>query len=1001
MRNHNCTPKTLADSIKNEHVNEDLQAIYGGAEPPNLDALGDEIPQGKERSFIKTVREGGITAAEVAQAEAEKYTPLTNKKTLEDAQRIIDKDPEAALNRVLSSTEPDVLNHAIGMDLMRRYQNEGRFDKAIQVRNHIAETFTKAGQASQIAAIYDKLTPTGALSYTGKLIDKANEGNKNWKGAKKLFQKAPDIQKAIDDLFGFKEKDATDLLEKALGRKLTPKQVLKSVDFTYLVKQNASNLNKSLESIHNFLVNSMGLTDQEALSVSGKIKQGLEDKLKLASSKYFEKTLKDYSPRQRKTIINSIVEASNAGQFSPDKFRQSLSKKLGLKVLTEDLAKQIHELAGDIQATSNVDERAVKQARLLKLMSSVLPKSKLKQVASLQTMAQLLNVKTAVRNILGNGIFAGIENLAVDPLAAGIDIITSSVTKKRSQVLPRLGEYAKGGIKGAKEGFRDAIEGIDTSGIDTKFDLNHTEQFTNPVLNTIEKGLNITLRTPDRAFYQATFNESLANQMAAAKVTEPTAEMLITAHNEALYRTFQDGSYAAQIFSGLKKAMNVGQDFGLGDFVLKYPKTPGNLLARAFAYSPAGYIEAFGKMRVDLFKNRAFDQRAFVKSVARATVGTVGVGAMGYLLGALHIATGEGDTDKDINAVKKLAGAGKFKINATALQRFIVSGMNPQAAEPREGDELISYDWAQPIAIPFSAGVDLANKKVSAEGAAQEVLQATDSLTDQGVLQGVQNFFGARGADGKFSLGQAATNAISDAPSSFVPTAVNQANQLIDNTNKETTSPNVVEQSINKVKAKIPGLAQTLPDRYNVLGQKDERYQDGSNNLFNVLANPAFVSRLKSSPVTNEVLRIFNKTGETQQAPHVVDKKITIIQNGKQVKLNLNGEQISQYQKYVGHNSNNFIGMAMQSPFYKILSDGAKADAISEIIGHINTAAKVKLFKSENPFGKNPDYLITGLLMKDKRYVQAGIQKILYDKAKGEYMKKVRPQNNYQQLIRQ
>ena len=94
---------------------------------------------------------------------------------------------------------------------------------------------------------------------------------------------------------------------------------------------------------------------------------------------------------------------------------------------------------------------------------------------------------------------------------------------------------------------------------------------------------------------------------AAAKsgkaVTEPTEAMKEIAHHDGLYRTFQDDNALSAFFQGFKRLLNdpvytMGfaknrpmREFGAGDFIIKYPRTPANLLARGLEYSPAGLLK--------------------------------------------------------------------------------------------------------------------------------------------------------------------------------------------------------------------------------------------------------------------------------------------------------------------------------------------------------------------------------------------------------------------------
>jgi hypothetical protein len=236
------------------------------------------------------------------------------------------------------------------------------------------------------------------------------------------------------------------------------------------------------------------------------------------------------------------------------------------------------------------------------------------------------------------------------------------------------------------------------------------------------------------------------------------------------------------------------------------------------------------------------------------------------------IITAQPDQNKDLRNVQKTAGLGGYQINADGFKRWVASGFNKDAAKLQPGDHLVSYDWAQPIAIPISAGAALGAHKPVKDGAANTVSNLTNSantLVEQPLLQGVQRLFGGYGG-----IGDAAINTAVSGPASFVPTAISQLNQLFDNHSRITTDSNPFKEATNLVKSKVPGAAQTLPIGYDVQGNPKERYQDGGNNPFNVLANPAFISQYKPTNATHEVLGLYNRTGETKQTPNTVPTSV-------------------------------------------------------------------------------------------------------------------------------
>lgn len=604
-------------------------------------------------------------------------------------------------------------------------------------------------------------------------------------------------------------------------------------------------------------------------------------------------------------------------------------------------------------------ERLVATAELVRDIQEVVPPSLGQRLATIQTMSQLLNPKTLIRNIGGNSIFGGVENVS-NVVGTGVDRGVSLFTGKRSVVLPSGKVQVAGFARGLKEGTQDAIKGVDTSGgVATQFDLPTRRTFTgkyNP-LTYLEKTMNVALRAPDRAAYQAAFDGSLNNQLRAAGLTKPTPQMIEVAHADGLYRTFQDNSKLAQVFTGTKKLLNKAGTpdgkFGLGDFILKYPKTPANLLSRGLDYSPVGFLKGMYQGVRPLITGQPFNQKAFVEGLSRGMTGS-GIIAAGYLLANMGILSGKPSKDYDIAASQREQGSGPFRINVDALKRYFLSGTKQQA---KSGDNIVSFDWAQPISLPLAMGANLLENPKGTDGftAAIEQLDAgASTLTQQSLVQGVTRFASDTGRDGPV---KALTNAVLGAPSGFIPTFSNQIVQAGDNQQRETYDPNVLVQAKNKVIARIPGLESTLPEKIGVLGQPLERYQGGSNNILNVFANPAFVSKISENPTAKEVLDIYQRSGETQQAPRVVDKKIQI--NGENIALT--PKQYGDYQKYVGVRADNMIRQFMNDPGYSSLSDDEKATLIAGKLSDINSAAKIELFGNQpKNVSKGARYVVGG-----------------------------------------
>lgn len=652
--------------------------------------------------------------------------------------------------------------------------------------------------------------------------------------------------------------------------------------------------------------------------------------------------LKEFSPRFSKQG-QEIQILSRWGRLTPsgavnytqhliDKAKQASKTNIDF---SNEAKKEIVKLAEAVQQTQpGTREHAIQSALLMKKIAEQLPSSLGRKVSTIQTMAQLLNPKTFLRNVIGNTAFS-VGEFVSDTVAAPIDKAVSLVTGQRTKVLPSPTTLGKGLVQGFKEGSEEARLGIDIKNLPSQFDVQNSPVFSGKIGQFFEKGLSLELKPADRAFYQSAFDDTLRQQMKIANVTEPTEEMLEIAHEAGLYRTFQDESNAARLFSSLKKGLNLGKDWGLGDIVLKYPKTPGNLLARAIDYSPAGYTKALFELAKPLFKHE-FNQKAFVEALSRGSVGSAGLVGLGAILGKLGLVTGSPADDKDIANLERAQGQGQYKLNISGLKRLIFSGFDAEEAKAKEGDTLMTYDWLQPFAVPLSIGANAVqdNKLSTSSVVAESIASGANTLAEQPLVQGMKRMFGYGDIVGGL------TETVKGAPASFVPTLSSQFRQLTDNSKRQLQGGGFADEMKASMMNKVPGVSEMLPQAYNTLGQPAEMYQNDSNNWFNVFFNPAFMTQIETTPGGREAMSIFNRNGSTEQAPRTAPKKIKI--NGQNIELS--AEQISKYQEYVGTRTSQAFDKLTAVPGFMELPDEQKTKLMANVMTDIATAAKVELF---------------------------------------------------------
>jgi hypothetical protein len=679
-----------------------------------------------------------------------------------------------------------------------------------------------------------------------------------------------------------------------------------------------------------------------------------------------------------RTAQGSLIEAVEKGGKN---FEKQLKRHLeGREFLDEDFTRQLIEKAKQIEKMPEGRAKDKAQAEALKMIEERLPASILRKISSIQVIHQLLNAKTALRNWLGNTGFAVLDSVSQNIAGVPTDLVLSRFTGRRSIAFTsgkELNEYKSGYKEGWIEGFDDIRAGIDTSGIKLRRRIGEEGveilkakgesagnvlspyevsigTFKNPFYKALEKATGVLIRVPDRAAYEATFRSSVENQMRAAKVDAPTPEMLADAHIDGLYRTFQDTTKLSEFAQKFKRLLNFGKEFGIGDIVLKYSKAPANLVARAFDYSPAGFLRGVYKV-IDVIRNKGqgkYSQRDAALTTSRGLTGSTLLYGVGYGLYNLGIIMIPGEKRKE-GDLERAAGVRNFSINFSALKRYIASGFNPDAAKRKQGDAFASVDWFEPIATSLTMGAafskqmkelpkDMPGSQRFLTGILLAMKSGMITATDKPLFQGTLRLFRSKNlTDGLF-------NVLKSAPASFIPTLAGQLRYVVDPAIRDTRDVNrdPLKEAWNIALNKIPGLSTFLPEKIDITGKPQTVLQSGDKalDILSSFASPAIVSQYDESPGMQMVREVFSQTGDTRVIPKNVTSTSTLTIRGEKVPLTV--EQRNRYQKMVGQEVQGYLNrMARNSAFQK-LSPDRKAHYIAKYINRIGNRILQK-FKAE------------------------------------------------------
>lgn len=834
--------------------------------------------------------------------EPESYTKLTNKKAFEEANKLIQSDPREAL---FLATTPQIekgkaaIQNALSLELLRQAQSNGEIGKAQSIIRALAARGTEAGQAAQILSNISRISPEGVARYVDaqftRLTDKISDGTRN---------KVEEVTKTLFESINDTPEQLSLLFQKQTG---APKPMLDK--FT--------------------------------------------DKLKQAKNNF-----------DREQVIKEFV-----------------SKRYGVPTLTAEATTKITQMAQDLQKLQGYD-RKVAIAELKNYISEQIPQSIGKKATFLLRAFDLVNLPGGLANTLSDVLYSspiGLESLT-EQVASGVDRALTPIFKKagvsegRALVKPKFGEQLADFNKNRKTVWSEIKKGIDTTDVtENALGLGDSVPFTNPTAKKVGKLAQATVRTlyslTQESSYRTTYNESIANQMRAAekngkKVTEPTEEMIEQAKKEAEQRTLTDKNWVTKSLEGAKNFLNGGKDFGLGTVFITYTKVPANIVKKGVEYSPAGFgkvgyqaMQAWRYKQTGGAKGAEFNQRDFVRSMARSLIGSGMVGTA-FLLASAGVLVEQAD-DKDENKVKRLQseeGLTGYKFNLDALGRLFSGGLKDKdATKVQPGDRLVDYNWLGAPAFLMNLGANL-NKNIdkateAKPGSGWDIAKAItdsgkDSLTDSSLIQALGKI-GAVGDLFDKSKGSAVDKTLSSIATRPIPATAKQVRNYFDNTRRETYEPDSLTQTIiNNYKNAIPGLSSSLPASKGAFGEDKEKVVGGSS-LMSSFITGGKIQTYKGSPEIQYAIDLFDarKPGDKRDS-HVPSAPQELKDNsGKKVALS--AFQRGQYAELVGKGAEDLYQRVMASKNFEQLSADGKGEFIADYLEQIAQKAKSRVLDSK------------------------------------------------------
>ena len=575
-------------------------------------------------------------------------------------------------------------------------------------------------------------------------------------------------------------------------------------------------------------------------------------------------------------------------------------------------------------------------------------------------LAMLGNARTHVRNVIGNAGFAPIV-MAKNLTATAIESAVSRVGNiDRTKALVS----GKGGKEILSAAWNDFNKMSDVVMGDSKYadEVNANKEvrdgrviFGNTkselwnktggkVLETVRIKNGEFLDKEDKLFSQPHYAYAMAQyckangitaaQIKSGKGLEKARDYAV---KEAQKATYRDTNAFSQFVSSLgrngKNSTNPVKKTAsfLVEGILPFRKTPANILVRGMEYSPAGLIKA---LTVDLakVKNGTMSASEAIDNIAAGLTGT-GLMALGMLLTSFGLIRGHGSDNEKEADFEKMLGHQNYSLE-------LPGGMS------------VTLDWLAPEAIPFFVGVNLweqtaaKGESVTFDTLVGAISNVSEPVLEMSCLQGLNNLFeNYMYSSSTNGLTKTLTSASTSYLMQFVPTILGQIERTAQDkrmttyTSKSGFIDNTeVQRFFGNASAKIPGWDYRQIPYIDAWGREESSGGLVKRALNNML-NPAYTSDVEISDMENELMRLYDATGEGGVFPSRADKSFTV--DGATYLLS--PDEYVRYAKMRGEAAYAIVTDLTESAAYQNMSDADKADAVRNAYQYAQEVAQYNI----------------------------------------------------------
>ena len=633
-------------------------------------------------------------------------------------------------------------------------------------------------------------------------------------------------------------------------------------------------------------------------------------------------------------------------QKSVQAFQNELTEKYGDKApelkIDEELAEQF------INAKTP-EERAAIEEEIYKDIGRQMPSRFIDKWNAWRYLAMLGNPRTHVRNLFGNAFFApvvGVKNLTATAIEEAVYRVSGKKTV-RGKALVWGNKADRALLKAAWSDYGNVADMISNGGkyndsaMANKniqdgrriFKFKPLEWARKKNSELLERE-DILFSKPHYAYALAQYckaNNITAEQIKRGKAIAPARDYAI---KEAQKATYRDTNAFSQMVSEwgrsnkseknvVKKAFNT-----VIEGILPFRKTPANILVRGVEYSPLGMLKGLSYDLYQVGKGKMTASEA-IDNISAGLTGT-GLLALGVHLAAQGLIRGHGE-DEEEKEFKELMGHQSYSLELP----------NGQS---------ITLDWLAPEALPFFVGVNIwetskgSEEEINLSAILQSVSHISEPMLEMSCLQGLNDLFegiGYASSNDTSGLVSVVSSAVTSYLTQGIPTLSGQAERTGEEermstyTEKNDFLTGDMQYTLGKASAKIPFWDYNQIPYIDAWGRREASGTALKRGLNNFL-NPAYTSTIETSDMEEELLQLYELTGDGGVFPSRADKYFTVDGERK----DLTAEEYVRYATLKGEKSYELVSDLVESRAYQKLSATEQVKAIKEAYDYANQKAK-------------------------------------------------------------